>query len=92
MSQTLPQTDPWENPVVEFDFAGELASIDSATVTIAPGGAGLLDGALQIIGASVFQRIKSAATTDKTNYTLRCEAQGGADRRVRSAILPARTA
>lgn len=92
MTMMLPDTDPWENPVVEFNFTGELASVDSATVSIEPGGAGLLDGALQIVGASVLQRIKSAAIIDKTNYTIRCQATGGVDRRVRSAILPVRTA
>jgi hypothetical protein len=88
----LPEADPWENPVVEFDFTGELASVDSATVSIEPGGAGLLDGALQITGAVVYQRVKSDMLADKTNYYIRCQGTGGVDRRVRAAYIPARKA
>lgn len=90
MRQTLDEMDPWENPVVQFDFDGELSSVDSAMVTITPGGAELLDGAIQIVGTSVFQRIKSGAATDKTNYNIRCEAVGGIDRRVLVGVLPVR--
>lgn len=92
MRHLLPETDPAENPVVEFDFYGEMVSIDSAVVSITPVGAALLDGAPQISGTSVLQRIKHGVAADKTNYTLRCEAIGGADRRVRAATLPVRTA
>lgn len=92
MRPLLPEIDPAENPVIEFVFAGELTSIDSATVSISPVGAALLDGAPQISGTSVLQRIKHGVAADRINYTLRCEAIGGVDRRVRAATLPVRGA
>lgn len=93
MRQSLPAMDPAENPVIEFDFAGELPAIDQVlSVEITPGGATLLDGAPQIVGTSVLQRIKPDITNIDTNYTVRCVALGGTDRRVRAATLPVRRA
>lgn len=93
MIKFLDEMDPWENPVVEFDFSADLASVDGTPViTITPGGIGLLDGAPQIVGASVLQRIKPDIALDKTNYTMICKASGGVERRVRAAILPVRKA
>lgn len=88
----LDEMDPWENPVIEFDFYGELTAISAVVVSVAPGGITFLEGAPQIVGTSVYQRIKPGITIDKTNYTLRCEATGGLERRVRSAVLPVRRA
>jgi hypothetical protein len=85
--------DPAENPVLEFDFSSDLTAIDGlVTVSISPTGAALLDGAHQISGTSVLQRIKHGETSPGINYTVRCEALGGLDRRVRAATLPVRTA
>lgn len=90
------EKDPWENVAVEFVFAGELSAIDSAAVSIAVVNgtdadvAAMLDGALQISGTSVFQRVANGV--DDVNYKLRCEAAHGADKRVRAGILPVRTA
>lgn len=87
--------DPWESVVVEFDFTGELVSIDSATVVVTPvngtdaGASAMLEGALQIIGSSVYQRVRNGV--DKLNYKLRCEAVSGSDKRVRAGVLPVRT-
>ena len=92
MRQMLREMDPAENPVIEFVFAGELASIDSAVVSISPLGATLLDGAPQIVGTSVLQRIRHGVAFDQTNYVVRCDALSGVDRRVRAATLPVRTA
>lgn len=93
MRQTLPAMDPAENPVLEFDFSADLASIDQVlSVEIAPGGSALLDGAPQIVGTSVMQRIKPDIANIDTNYTVRCVALGGTDRRVRAATLPVRRA
>lgn len=92
MRQMLHEMDPAENPVIEFVFDGELSGIDSAVVSISPVGSPLLDGAPQIVGTSVLQRIKFGVAVDNTNYIVRCDAIGGADRRVRAATLPVRTA
>lgn len=93
---TLPEKDPAESVVVEFAFDGELTAPASAVVSVTPingadpASASMLDGALQIVGASVLQRI--SAGVDRLNYTLRCEATQGDDVRVRAAVLPVRTA
>ncbi len=92
MTKTFDEMDPWENPVIEFDFAGELAAVDTAVVEVTPGGPELLDGVCQISGAGVYQRIKSEAMTAGVNYRFRCKAAHGLDKRVRSAILPVRDA
>ena len=92
----LPDKDPAESVVVEFAFDGELAAIDSAVVavTLAAGTdatpAALLDGALQIQGTSVLQRI-SGGVAD-ANYRLHCTATHGEDVRVRAGIIPVRSA
>lgn len=92
MTQLLKEMDPWENPVVEFDFTGELSVIDSASVSITPVGPDMLDGAYQIVDQVVYQRIKPEVAQVQTNYHIRCEAVGGVERRVRAAIIPARAA
>ncbi len=92
----LPDKDPAESVVLQFEFDGELVAIDSAVVTVAlqngadPAMAAMLDGALQIQGTSVLQRV--SAGVDLVNYKLRCEATHGDDVRVRAAILPVRAA
>lgn len=87
--------DPAENIVLEFDFTGELTSISTATVSItAQDGsntaATMLDGAPQITGAKVLQRIKNGV--DQIDYKPRCVAISGADVRVRAATLPVKLA
>lgn len=93
---TLPETDPYENPVVEFDFVDELDAVDSAVVSITTAtgrdvnAASVLSGALQITGASVFQRVVGGVAG--ADYKLRCEAVRGSDKRVRTGLLPIRAA
>lgn len=91
-SKLLPDMDPRENPVVEFDFTGELASITTAVLDITPGGIDLLDGAYQVVGAVVYQRIKRGVASPNTNYHIDCEASDGINTRVRAAIIPVRAA
>lgn len=85
---------PAEVVTVEFVFEGELLSIDSASVSITvvngsdPDVAAMLDGALQISGTSVFQRIKNGL--DKVNYRPYCLAVSGTEKRERAGILPVR--
>lgn len=92
----LPEKDPAESVVIEFDYTGELTTIDSAAVSVTPingddpASASMLDGVPQISGAAVLQRVKLGV--DKLNYKLRCEATTGSDIRVRAAVLPVRSA
>lgn len=96
MSTILDETDPSENPIVEFDFSGELTAPSSAVIYVTPingadqGAASMLIGSAQFSGASVFQRVKP--NLSGINYKLRCEATQGDDVRVRVGILPARAA
>ena len=92
-----PVKDPAESVVVQFDFTGELTSITGATTSIAihgpgadPGIGTMLDGPLQISGASVFQRVR--AGVHGLDYNLRCEATSGATVIVRAAVMMVRTA
>ncbi len=92
----LPVKDPAESVVVEFVFlefdgAPSLASVSIAPVGAAdPAAAAMLDGVGQIVGASVFQRVKSGLPG--VSYKLRCEATRGDDVRVIAAVLPVREA
>lgn len=85
-----------ESVVIEFDFRGELSAPSAAMVSVTPvngadpGAAAMLDGSVQIVGASVFQRVKPGIAG--LNYRLRCRAVDGNEVRVRSAILPVREA
>lgn len=95
MTTTFDHKDPYENPVIEFDFAGELASISGTpAITVTPingadaGAMAILSGAFQILGTSVFQRVDGGLIN--INYELRCEASDGVNKRVRTAILPVR--
>ncbi len=89
--------DPSESVVLEFDFSGELASISGATVTAAIAGNGadpdiayVVDGAAQISGTSVLQRMSAGVAG--LNYRMRCEATDGSNIIVRSDIVPVRAA
>ena len=91
----LPAKHTYENPVVEFDFAGELASITGTPViTVTPiNGADpdamtILSGAFQISGTSVFQRVDNGL--NNMNYELLCKASDGINKRVCRAILSVR--
>lgn len=96
MSTQLPETDPDENPIVEFDFAGELTAPASPVITVTPingadpSATAVLVGPAQISGTSVFQRVKPNLAG--INYKLRCKATQGDDVRVRVGILPSREA
>ena len=95
MTTQLDDKHPYENPIVEFDFAGELASISGMpviTVTpingVDPDALTILSGAFQISGTSVFQRVDNGL--NNINYELLCKASDGTNKRVRRAILPVR--
>ncbi len=96
MTQILEETDPDENPIVEFDFTGELTAPESAVISVTPingddpDAASMLVGSAQFSGASVFQRVKP--NLSGINYKLRCKATQGDEVRVRAAILPVRDA
>lgn len=96
MTRYLPETDPFENPVVEFDFAGELTAIDSYTVSVeaingrSPSASSLIDGTPQISGTSVLAAIKSNVGANQIDYKIRCEATQGVTKRVRVGVLPMR--
>lgn len=86
---------PIENPVIEFDFTGELGPIIGAPViTVTPingadaGAMAMLSGAFQISGTTVLQRVVNGL--DNINYKLYCEASDGVNIRVRAAVLPVR--
>lgn len=92
-----PIKDPTESVIVEFDFTGEMSDITSAEVSISIHGTGMdadmasmLVGALQIIPPKVLQRV--ALGVPGVNYKLRCKASHGSDVRVRSDVMPVRTA
>lgn len=91
-----PIKDPAESIVLEFDFSSELAAVSSATVAVSvyegadATPAAMLDGAVQISGASVFQRIEGGVAG--VSYTMRCVATSGSDVLVRSDMMPVRTA
>lgn len=89
--------DPAESVVVTFDFSSELASVGGAVVSVLVLGDGvdpdvgaMADGALQISGATVLQRISSGI--HGLDYKLRCVATTGSDVIVRADTLPVRTA
>lgn len=92
-----PIKDPAESIVLEFDFSSELGSVDSATVAVTVHGDGvdpsalsMIDGAVQISGASVYQRISNGVAG--VNYKLKCLAVSGSDIIARSDVMPVRTA
>lgn len=95
-TRRLPPMDPWENPVVEFDFAGLLDAVDSAAVLVAvvqgadPTPGNILSGAHQIIGAKVYQRVNGGVSG--TSYKLTCRGTGGVEQRVIVGVLPVQTA
>ena len=89
--QSLEPKDPAEAYAVEFKFDRVLASIVSATCTVSLLGGtdaspdALLNGAAQISGTSVYQRIKSGETG--CTYKLRCEATDGTETYVLTASI-----
>lgn len=91
-----PTKDPDEKFAIEFDFARLAATVDSAVVEVAllsgtdATPATVLDGAPQVTGAKVYQRVKAGVAG--CNYRLRCEATSGADVWALAATLPVRTA
>jgi len=92
----LPAKDPAESVVVEFVFAELDAAPDLASLSIAPisaadpAASAMLDGLGQIVGTSVFQRVKSGLSG--VSYKLRCQATRGDDVRVIAAVLPVKDA
>lgn len=96
MSKITSPMDPFENPIIEFDFSDELDGIDTAAVSIqvtagvdaAPGS--MIDGAHQITGTKVYQRFSGGLVG--VDYKVRCEVVRGVTKRVRAGILPVRRA
>lgn len=91
-----PIKDPAESIVVEFDFSSEIAAVSSASVAVAiygsgtdPDAATVLDGAAQISGTSVYQRVQNGV--HGVDYALRCLATSGSDILLRSDVMPVRT-
>lgn len=89
--------DPAESIVVEFDFSSEMTAVSSAVVSIAIHGSGvdpavasMLDGAPQISGTSVFQRVQLGV--DGVNYCPKCVGINGSDKIVRARVLAVRNA
>jgi len=90
-----PIKDPAESVVMEFDFSSEMAAISSASVAVSIYGSGtdpavatVLDGALQISGTSVFQRVHNGV--HGVDYALRCLATSGSDILLRADVMPVR--
>lgn len=92
----LNNMDPFENPVVEFDFSAELDAVDSAVVSVRIingrdiAAASVLSGAVQVLGAKATQRVNGGV--DGVDYELRCEAVRGTTKRVLTGVLPVRRA
>ena len=90
--ETWESKDPAEKFAVSFDFSSEMSAITSATVTIetmrgtdeTP--SDVLDGAPQISGTTVLQRIKDGE--HKATYKFRCEATDGTEVWVITQALP----
>jgi len=90
--ETWEPKDPAERFAVSFDFSSELAAITGATITVqtlrgtdvAP--EDVLDGAAQISGTTVLQRIKDGV--HKATYKFRCEATDGTEVWVVTQALP----
>lgn len=89
----LPEKDPAESVVVEFDFSSELPSVLSAITSISIEGNGIdpsvssmLVGAPQVSGTKVLQRVSGGVSG--VLYKLRCEGTMGANVIVRSDHMP----
>lgn len=92
----LPDKDPEESVVVEFDFSNELTGIDSVVLAVSsvggiadPTPATLLQGTPQITGATVLQRIRGGVSGAR--YKLRAVAVRGDDIVALAGVLSVRT-
>jgi hypothetical protein len=91
-----PTKDAAEKFAVEFDFSRLATTVDSATVSVSlltgtdATPSALLDGAAQVSGAKVYQRVKAGVAG--CNYRLRCEATAGSDVWALAESLPVRVA
>lgn len=98
MSQFKKPKDSGESVIVDFNFSSELDTIDSAAVSISimgngvdPNVSSMLEGAYQISGNHVYQRVKGGV--DMVSYKLRCVATKiGGDTIVRAKVMAVRTA
>ena len=92
MMETWEPKDPAEKFAVSFDFSAEMTTITSATITVQTlrgtdvSPQDVLDGAAQISGTTVLQRVKDG--THKATYKLRCEATDGTETWVITQALP----
>lgn len=92
----LPDKDAGDSVVVEFDFYDELDAVDTAAVVIVcergtdPAVAAMLDGAPQVQGAKVLQRLRYGVVDAR--YELRATATRGSDIRVLAGIITIRRA
>lgn len=86
--------DPAETYPIEFNFSAVMSSVTGATVTVSVVGGvdespgDVLDGAPQMTGAKVYQRIKAGVAG--CIYKLRCEATDGANVYAVTDNLPVR--
>lgn len=92
-----PIKDPAESVVLEFDFSSELDGIDSATIALSvvgstadPAVATMLQGAHQISGRKVLQRVRNGVPGAR--YKARATAVRGDDVIVRAGVISVRTA
>lgn len=91
----LPAKHPSEAFTLTFDFTRLTTGIDSASVSISVDSAGMdaspeamLDGAAQIIGTTVLQRVRGGV--DLANYFFAATAVSGLDIWSAEALLPVR--
>lgn len=93
----IPIKHPLESVIVEFDFSSELPALTGASVFVSilhgqsdPSVGTMIEGAAQISGAKVFQRI--AAGVIGLDYHLQCLGQNGLDKIIREDIMRVRSA
>ena len=91
-----PIKDPAESVVIEFDFTGEMSAIGTAVVEIDtmdgavdPGVASMRDGAHQIVGTKVLQRVSYGVSG--INYAWRCLAINGSDKILLADVMPVKS-
>lgn len=91
----MPIKDPEETVTVEFDFTGEMDSIQSAVVTATvqngtdANPSAILSGTHEIDGSKIYQKITGGVSG--VIYRLRCKALNASDTIVRVGLLPVKT-
>lgn len=88
MTKFITSKDPEEAYAIEFDFSSVLSSISTAECSASD--SAILNGAPQISGTSVRQRVYQGESG--VDYPIRCKASDGIETYVLVATLPVRTA